>query len=244
MAASESNQSNASPLLESVSLFQGLTPAERQEIYQAAHLRAVEKGELFFVQGEEAHTLYVLTRGRVRLNQLSPEGEQVLLRVIVPGQLFGGVAVLSGTTYPVAAEAVAASEALGWDGETMARLMERYPTIARNALRLLAERIQELQERYRELATERVERRVASAVLRLARQTGRKVEGGVLIDFPLSREDLAAMTGTTLYTVSRILKRWEKQGLVEAGRQRLLIRSPHGLVVLAEDLPPAMDAPR
>jgi CRP-like cAMP-binding protein len=103
---------------------------------------------------------------------------------------------------------------------------------------LLAGRLQELQDRYRELATERVERRVARALLRLARQTGRKVENGVLIDFPLTREDLAEMTGTTLYTVSRILSGWEKEGLIETGRQRVLIRSPHGLVAIAEDLAP------
>ncbi|MER3457798.1 MAG: hypothetical protein C4309_03385 [Chloroflexota bacterium] len=118
----------------------------------------------------------------------------------------------------------------------MVRLMERTPRLAFNALRLLAGRVQELQDRVRELATERVERRVARTLLRLARQAGRKVENGVLIDLPLSRQDLAEMTGTTLFTVSRVLSRWEQQGLVEAGRERVLIRFPHGLVRIAEDL--------
>jgi CRP-like cAMP-binding protein len=99
-----------------------------------------------------------------------------------------------------------------------------------------------VQERLRELATERVEQRVARTLLRLARQVGRKVEGGVLIDMPLSRQDLAEMTGTTLYTVSRILSQWEQQHLVETGRERILIRQPHGLVAIAEDLSPPSDA--
>ena len=101
----------------------------------------------------------------------------------------------------------------------------------------MAERMQELQERYRELATERVAQRVARAILRLARQTGRRVEGGVLLDLALSRQDLAELTGTTLFTISRTLSEWEQQGLVEVGRERVLIKSPHGLVVIAEDLP-------
>jgi len=72
---------------------------------------------------------------------------------------------------------------------------------------------------------------------RLARKTGKRVEGGVLLDLPLSREDLAAMTGTTLFTVSRLLAEWERAGLVEVGRERVVIRVPHGLVAIAEDLP-------
>jgi CRP-like cAMP-binding protein len=95
-----------------------------------------------------------------------------------------------------------------------------------------------LVDRYQELVTERVEQRLARALLRLARQAGQRSEQGVLIGFPLSRENLADMTGTTLYTVSRILSSWEHQGLVEAGRERVLIRRPHALVAIAEDLPP------
>jgi CRP-like cAMP-binding protein len=78
---------------------------------------------------------------------------------------------------------------------------------------------------------------VARALLRLARQAGQRAEDGVLIGLPLSREDLAEMTGTTLYTVSRILSHWEQQGFVEAGRERVLIHHPHALVAIAEDLP-------
>jgi CRP-like cAMP-binding protein len=105
-------------------------------------------------------------------------------------------------------------------------------------LEVVAGHYRRLLDRYQELATERVERRVARALLRLARQVGQKEEDGVLIGLPLSREDLAEMTGTTLYTVSRILSGWEHQGLVEAGRERVFIRDPHALVAIAEDLSP------
>ncbi|MGE5140292.1 MAG: Crp/Fnr family transcriptional regulator, partial [Rudaea sp.] len=95
----------------------------------------------------------------------------------------------------------------------------------------------------RELSTERVERRVANALLRLAQQTGVKTPEGVLIDLALTRQDIADMTGTTLYTVSRILSHWEQRGLVETGRERIVIRSPHGLVAIAQDLPPPPERP-
>ena len=119
----------------------------------------------------------------------------------------------------------------------MARLMEQFPPIAFKAMRHMADQIQELQDRVRELSTERVERRIANALLRLAQQTGQKTPEGVLINLPLSRQDLAEMTGTTLYTVSRILSRWEQEEIVDTGRERVLIRVPHRLVIIAHDLP-------
>jgi CRP-like cAMP-binding protein len=84
------------------------------------------------------------------------------------------------------------------------------------------------------MSNEQVEQRVAHALLRLAKQAGRKVDAGVEIDFPISRQDVAEMTGTTLHTVSRILSAWEQQGLVEGGRQRIVLRDAHRLHSLAE----------
>jgi CRP/FNR family transcriptional regulator, nitrogen oxide reductase regulator len=83
-------------------------------------------------------------------------------------------------------------------------------------------------------STEQVQQRVAHALLRLVKQSGKKTDEGILIDFPLSRQDIAEMTGTTLHTVSRILTAWEEQGLVKSGRQRVTVIEPHRLLSLAE----------
>ena len=76
------------------------------------------------------------------------------------------------------------------------------------------------------------------AVLRLVNQSGKKEEKGVRIDFPISKQDIAEMTGTTLHTVSRILTAWEAAGLVVGGRQKLLVRDPHQLVLIGDGLKP------
>jgi CRP/FNR family transcriptional regulator, nitrogen oxide reductase regulator len=219
-------------------LFKGLDPSVLAAISEAARRRNVRAGAYLFRQGDEAGMLYVLVRGSVKLTQITPEGDQVLLRVVGAGETFGATAPLAGGRYPASAQAASACQVLVWDGPTMLDLMERFPRLAINALKVLAERVHEFQDRYREMATERVERRVARALLRLARQVGRRVEGGVLIDLTLSRQDLAEMTGTKRFTVSRIFSDWEERGLIEAGRERVLIKQPHGLVVIAEDLPP------
>lgn len=223
-------------LLQTISFFAGLAPADLQRVAAAAREQALDKEALLFAQDDPAERIYVLKEGRVKLFQLSEDGQQVLMRVVTPGMLFAAISLVRGTLYPVTAQAAEPLRLLVWPQEVMLGLLRDCPALALNALEVLAGHVREFQDRYRELATERVERRVARSVLRLARQTGRKTEEGILLDLPLTRQDLAEMSGTTLFTVSRILTQWEAQGLVAAGRERLVIRRAHGLVSIAEDL--------
>jgi CRP-like cAMP-binding protein len=218
-------------------LFRDLSPDDLSPIIQAARTRMVSQGEFFFHQGDAATSLYLILDGEARLLQVTPEGDQVLLRFLVPGEMFGGVAFLGEATYPASAQSVSDCTAASWDGETMAHVMEQSSQVAFNAMRHMADQIEELQDRLRELSTERVERRIANALLRLVQQTGQKTPEGVMINLPLSHQNLAEMTGTTLYTVSRILSHWEQDGIVAIGRERVVIRIPHRLVIIAHDLP-------
>ncbi len=218
-------------------LFQGLDPRDISAIVSAAQRRRVAKHAAFFHQGAPASALHVLVQGRTKLVQTTAEGHQVVVRIVGPGDMFGGVALLGDAVYPATAEAISASEALVWPGPAVARLIARHSGLALNALRVLAHRLGELQDRYSELATERVEQRIARALMRLARQAGRRDARGVRIDMELSRQDLGELTGTTLYTVSRILSAWQERGLIDAGRTQVVIRDLHGLVAIAEDLP-------
>ncbi len=225
------------PLVMKAALFRELPPEAMNVLCAAATFKEVPRSSYFLHQGEPATTFYILLQGRVRLTQVTPEGHQVIVTVLGPGDGLGIIVALSQTTYPVSAEAVEDCIALAWTGATIQRYMLQFPQLALNGLRMLAGRFMELQDRYRELATERVERRVARAVLRLVRQAGKRTPEGVLIDMPLSRQDLAEMTGTTLYTVSRVLSDWEQKGLVSTGRERVVLRKSHELVIIAEDLP-------
>lgn len=225
-----------SAALEQIALFSDLNPAEIERLLAAARVITIPDGGFIFLQGDQAEHLYVLQSGLVRLGQVTADGHQVLQRVIGPGTLFGAVALMPNAEYPVSAEAASDCQVLSWSTRQMMGFVKEMPTLALNALRMMAGHVQEVQDRFRELATQRVERRLAGALLRLASQTGRKIEEGVLIGVALSRQDLAEMTGTTLYTVSRILSQWEEKGLILSGRERIVIRYPHGLVSIAEDI--------
>jgi CRP/FNR family transcriptional regulator, nitrogen oxide reductase regulator len=228
--------SETSQRLANVPLFHGLQQAALGRAVGLARSKAVRGGAFFFREGDKADAFFVLTSGRAKMTQVTPEGHQVVLRLVGPGDPFGGVGAFGDPTYPVSAEAVQPSVALAWASTVLRRLLETEPMMAVNALCLVAGRLHDVECRYRQAMTERVERRVARAILRLVHEAGRRVDAGVEVGFPVSRQDIAEMTGTTLYTVSRLLSAWEERGIVRSGRQRIVLIKPHAVVAIAEDL--------
>ena len=166
--------------------------------------------------------------------QVTPDGQQIIVRVVHPGDLFGFARALQRIDYPGTAIAAAESIVLVWLTDLWPVFVEQNPALAIGAMQTIGQRLEEAHTRIREMSTEEVERRVAHAVLRLIKQAGKTEENGIRIDFQISRQDIAEMTGTTLHTVSRILSAWEGKGLVEGGRQKLLVRDAAGLRLLAE----------
>jgi CRP-like cAMP-binding protein len=215
-------------------LLRGLSASSLEDVAAQAKEKRAEAGATLFREGEPASVFYLVLKGRVKLTQVGANGHEVILRFVGPGEAVAALALFEGATYPLTASAVSESLLLVWRRDVLRELFQHHPPLAVNAMRLLSERLREVQARFRELATERVAQRIARA---LVRQTGRRVEDGVLIDLPLSRQDLADMTGTTLYTVSRVLSEWESRGILESGREKVLVKQPHALVAIAEDLP-------
>ena len=225
-------------LVQGFELFDGLRPEEIDDMLALATSRRYPLAEIVFEQGSEADQFFLLLHGRLRVTQVTAEGQQVVVRMVHPGDLFGIARALRRKDYPGTATAAADSIALVWPTSAWDELVSTHPILSINAMRTIGDRLQEAQTRMRELATEAVERRVAHAVLRLANQAGKREAGGVRIDFPLSKQDIAEMTGTTLHTVSRIFTAWEAEGLIEGGRQKLKICDPHELVLIGDGLKP------
>ncbi len=217
-------------------MLKGLDERECELFLEHGRSRRIEEGAYFFHQGEPAELFYILIEGQVKLSQVTVGGDQVILQMVGPGGGIGIIVALGDMDYPVSAEAVEDCLAYSWDKATTRQLMLQIPQLALNGLELVAKRFANTQSRYQELATQRVQQRVASALLRLVRQFGRRDENGVMIDMPLSRQDLAEMTGTNYYHVSRIMRKWEQDGIVTLGRNRVAIRNAHKLVVIAEGL--------
>ena len=233
------NRTDVLAIITTSSLFAGLTDAALAELLATGRSVTVAPGDHFFHQGADATRMYLILSGRVKLSQVTAEGNQVIVNYFGPGNGLGMIVALSDMEYPLSAVAIEPCAALVWERETMIRLMERFPRLALNGMQMIGRRFAGLQKRFQELSTERVEQRVARAVLRLARQFGERTPEGLLLKMPLTREDLAQMTGTNLYNVSRILSKWEQLGYIHSERQRLTLLKAHELVIIAEDLPRA-----
>lgn len=214
-------------------VFAGLDAAALDDILSRAQTVRLSKGDLAFRQDQRADRFFLLLHGRLRVTRLNGEGGQVVVRFIAPNDLFGVGMAIGAATYPGTATAVVDSLALVWPNSAWTDLVAAYPSVAVEALQSLGARLQDTQERVLDLSTLNVEQRIAGAVLSLAAQAGRETEDGTLIDFPLSRQDLAELTGTTLHTVSRTLSAWEAKGLVVSGRRRITVRDGPGLEVIA-----------
>jgi CRP-like cAMP-binding protein len=221
-------------LIAHLPLFAGFKPEELDEILREARSARFPKNTAVFEQGEDAHSFFLLLHGHVRAAKTTSTGEQIVVRYVSPGETFGLAMAIGLTQYPATATAVDDSVVLAWPTGTWPRLVEKFPSLATNTLQTVGARLQETHTRVLEMSTQQVEQRVAHALLRLAKQSGKKLDHGIEIDFPISRQDIAQMTGTTLHTVSRILSGWEQLGLIESGRQRIILREPHKIVVLAE----------
>ncbi len=213
--------------------FANLSAEALDDILARAQVQRFPKGEAVFRQGEAADKFFVLLHGRLRVTRINAEGAQILVRFIAPNDMFGVAMAIGAAAYPGTATAAVESLALSWPNAAWAELIAAYPSLAVQAMQSLGQRLQDTQDRVLDLATQHVEQRIAGAVLKLVRQAGRKTEDGILIDFPLSRQDLAEMTGATLHTVSRTLSAWAAKGLVDCGRQRVTVRDEQGLAAIA-----------
>lgn len=200
---------------------------------QARSLR-VAKDQPVFEQEEQAHSFFLLLDGHVRVVKTTPDGQVVIVRYIGPGELLGIAQALGLDSYPASAIATVDCVVLAWPGRLWSEFATAFPSFGANTYKTVGARLQDAHTRVVEMSTEQVDRRVAHALLKLVRQSGKKTEDGLLIDFPISRQDIAEMTGTTLHTVSRLLTAWEERGLVKSGRQKVTVVDRRRLLTLAE----------
>ena len=224
-------------ILSQSEIFRGLSTEALDEVRAACLRRRVASGDMVIRQDDPASAVYVVIAGRLRATQTTAAGQQIIMRYIGAGETAGYNAISGGDTYTTTVSAVDDTTLMSWPKLAFKQLMGRHPQIAVNALAIIESRYEEMQTRVRELATETVERRIAHTVLRLAQQAGRRTASGIEIAFPISRQDLAEMAGTTLHTVSRTLSAWEGDGIVDSGRRRVIIRRPHDLRLIAGDDP-------
>jgi CRP-like cAMP-binding protein len=221
-------------LISGLPAFAGLTAKELDAILAQARAVRIAKDAEIFSQDEKARHFFLLLSGHVRVVRTTPTGESVIARYINAGELLGIAVALGAPTYPASAIAAVDCVVLAWPNSAWASLAASFPAFAVGVNRLIGSRLQQTQDRVVEMSTQQVEQRIAAAVLRLANQAGRKTSEGIEIDFPVTRQNIAELTGCTLHTVSRTLSAWQTTGIVQGGRQRVVVTDLRALALIAQ----------
>lgn len=221
-------------LLVNLPPFRKLNRVQIEEILQHARPARFDAARAVFDQGTPADRFFLLLDGHIRVVKTTPDGDQVIAMHIASGQLFGIAVALGKTEYPATAIAARECLVLSWPNHLWAGFAATYDGFATETYKVVGDRLEEINKRVVEMATQQVEQRVASVLLRLINQAGRKVADGIEIDFPITRQNISEMTGTTLHTVSRLLSAWEKEGVVASKRSKVMITDPHKLVLISE----------
>jgi len=226
-----------SGLLARSPLFASLSDEERGQMVLQLVRRRYDKDEYLFFEGDPARWLVFVAEGRVKVIKHSESGRETILATFGPGQIVGEVGVLIGDVYPATAQALESTVTLSLRRAEYVELVRTHPDLAWSLIAELGRRLQRAHETIRSLAVEKVQRRVARVLLRMASASGERLEGGaVRITVALSRQDIADMAGTVLETAIRTMSKFHKQGLIETKEGRIILLKPHQLVAIAEEL--------
>lgn len=214
-------------------LFAELTPAEFDHIIGAAREKRFDRKETIFTEGDPVRQVTMVVSGFVKVTQMGLNGNEVILRLGGAGEIVGSYRVCTNCSHCATAQAVQPCMALVWEAATFEKLLARIPLFRRNTVRALEERLLEMEQRFREVSTEKVGSRLSSELVRISDRL-RKSPDNVHLEITLSRAELAQLTGTTLFTVSRLLCQWQTQGIVRVRRESVLVQDFAALAQISQ----------
>jgi CRP-like cAMP-binding protein len=221
-------------ILAHLPFFEGLAGTDLAKINEMFHQKDYSDGDVIVLAGDPAEHLYVIAEGRVKLLHHSLAGKQILLDLLTPGEFFGALAGLGGEVYAETAQAMAPSCILVIDRETFRQVISWHPQTAMKVIDIMAARLQAANERVQLLSTMPVEARIADLLVKLARKFGETKGVGLLLQVPLSREDLAGMAGTTPESASRVISQFTKDGWIRSGRGWIALTDLDALQSIAD----------
>jgi len=175
-------------------------------------------------QGHPADRLFILTQGRARFFVVTQDGRKIILRWILPGDVFGAAAISCKLSpYIVGVETVQNSTVLSWSRASIRDLAAGFPQLLENVISISEDYLHWYVSAYEILTRQSAEQRLARLLIGLTEQIGEPVSGGIRLD--VRNEELANAANMTVFTVSRILKTWQHCRALSKARNSLVLHS-------------------
>jgi CRP/FNR family transcriptional regulator len=226
--------SGAAAFLRATTVFAGLPPKELEGLAAVAREETYRARDYVFMEGDPGRWFCLVRTGRVKIVRHSRTGKDVVLELLGPGEVFGGVAVIERRAYPAAAQALEPTVVLKIPADPILALAERYPSLVKELALTIGRRLRAAHDSVKALSGEPVEARLAARLLALAEREGTRGKRGLTLPFQLTRQSLADMTGTTVETTIRVVSRWLREGIVAEEGGRLVVTDAAGLRDRAE----------
>lgn len=215
--------------LNEFTVFASLTDADLQEVKSYVSSETYQKKENIFSEGDPSEWFYLVDEGKVKITKISQDGKEIILEIIHPPDVFGGLAVLRGFPYPANAVAMEDSLIVRISKVNLMKVLDRFPELMYNLIYSLGDRMKESHETAKNIALEKVSSRIAALLLKLAEQTGEDTPQGRALGLKLTKQDIAEMVGTTVETSIRTMSKFKKMGLIDEVGGRIVIKDPEGL---------------
>lgn len=205
-------------------VFSSLTPREITAISTFFEQLDFKKNENIFHEGDPSDWFCLVARGEIKIIKHTVMGKDIILEIVSPGDIFGGVAVLDHRPFPATAQAMESATVIRISRQNLLRIMEEYPILKLEVVKYFSDKLRNAHEMLKNLATERVEKRIAFLLLKLSEKAGVSDKGFKKINFPLTRQEIAEMVGTTVETCIRTTSKFQKQGMIKSSNNRIMIR--------------------
>jgi len=217
------NKDTAAEFLQQFPIFQDLTPEELKQVEDIAISRKMVKKTVIFTEGSEKEAVFFIRTGIVKAYKTDENGHEQIVSFLKTGDMFPHTGFFNAHPYPATAEAITPSELLAIPVRHFERVMLNTPAIAIKIMRVLGDKIRELQDKLQVMSGQDVRNRVLSFLLMLAEQHGQADGSKIVINLPMTHQEFANSIGTTRETANRLLNQLSKEQLLDVDRSRIVI---------------------
>lgn len=185
--------------------------------------RTFKKGTTIFHEGQPGSAFYIVKTGRIKVFKLAEDGRELILGIFGDGALFGDVPVFDGGPYPAGAATLVDTRVYSINRDDFERLVMGHPAIALKVIRVLGKRLRQAHGFVMEIAMKSAPQRLSSLLLKLADEYGVESDEGLVLDIPLTRQEIAELMGVSRETAIRELSKFGRAGTIKLDGKRIFI---------------------